>query len=131
MGAVDRLDQFRAYIKLEMKTGKFWHVMLWFILESALVNAYVLYKVIRQLANLEVKYSNFQLRVVVAQALAQEWKGMGYVFETQQGVGSPRTLLKIKPAKKVQVAFGLKKTTRFSSNDKHLSYMESIPKKKV
>jgi len=39
MGAVDRFDQFRAYIKLEQKSGKFWHPMMWFIFESALVNA--------------------------------------------------------------------------------------------
>ena len=46
MGAVDRFDQFRAYIKLELKSGKFWHPMMWFIIifESALVNAWVLYK---------------------------------------------------------------------------------------
>ena len=30
MGAVNRFDQFRAYIKLEMRTGKFWHVMFLF-----------------------------------------------------------------------------------------------------
>jgi hypothetical protein len=128
MGAVDRFDQFRAYIKLEMKTSKFWHVMLWFILESALVNAYVLYKLTRQLANLEIQYSHFQFRVAVARALAQEWEGMGCVFQPTKGVISPRTLLKTKPAKKVRVSFGLKKCTRFSSNDKHLSFMESIPK---
>jgi hypothetical protein len=108
MGAVDRFDQFRAYIKLEMKTSKFWHVMLWFILESALVNAYVLYKLTRQLANLEIQYSHFQFRVAVARALAQEWEGMGCVFQPTKGVISPRTLLKTKPAKKVRVSFGEK-----------------------
>ena len=28
MGAVDRFDQFRAYLKFEMRTGKFWHPMM-------------------------------------------------------------------------------------------------------
>jgi hypothetical protein len=43
MGAVDWFDQFRAYLKFEMRSGKFWHPMMWFIIESAMVNAFILY----------------------------------------------------------------------------------------
>lgn len=32
MGAVDRFNQFRAYIRLEMRTSKLWHVMMWFVI---------------------------------------------------------------------------------------------------
>jgi hypothetical protein len=93
---LNRFDEFRAYIRLEMRTGKFWHVMFWFIVESALVNAWILYKVTRELAFLEVEYTHFEFRVAIALALAQEWEDMGCVFIPQQGpaVSSPNTLLK-------------------------------------
>jgi hypothetical protein len=127
MGAVDRFDQFRAYIKLEMRTGKFWHVMFWFILESALVNAWVLYKQTRKLASLELEYSHFQFRVAVALALAKEWEDMGCVVQTQAAVSSPRLLLKMNTAKKIRVSFGAKEGTQFTSNDMNLSFLEKIP----
>jgi hypothetical protein len=50
MGGVDRFDQYRAYIRLEMRTGKFWFPMIWFLLESALVNAWIVYKATQELA---------------------------------------------------------------------------------
>jgi hypothetical protein len=77
MGAVDRFDQFRAYIKLEMSTGKFWHVMLWFIIESALVNAYILYKTTRECALLDLEYSHLEFCIAVVLALVSEWESMG------------------------------------------------------
>ena len=39
MGAVDLFDQFRQYIKLELRSRKFWHPLFWFIIESVLVNS--------------------------------------------------------------------------------------------
>ena len=69
MGAVDRFDQFRAYIRLEMRTGKFWHVMFWFVVESAMVNAYILYKITREFANLPVEYTHLQFRLAIVMAL--------------------------------------------------------------
>ena len=57
MGAVDLFDQYRSYIKLELRSGKFWHPMMWFIFESALVNLWVLYKCIREKAGLQVQYN--------------------------------------------------------------------------
>ena len=130
MGAVDTFDQFRSYIKLEMRTGKFWHVMFWFILESALVNAWILYRVSRELALLEVEYTHFQFRVAIALALAQEWEDMGCVFRPEAqttGVASPRTLLKRGAAHKVRVSFGAEASKRSTPNDMHASYLEKIP----
>ena len=39
MGGVDLFDQYRAYYKLQLRSFKYWHVMFFFILEAALVNA--------------------------------------------------------------------------------------------
>ena len=80
MGAVDRFDQFRAYLKFEMRTGKFWHPMMWFIMESAMVNAYILYKVTQEYAGLPLIYTHFQFRMAVCLALATEWEDMGCVY---------------------------------------------------
>ena len=43
MGGVDTFDQYRSYIKLDLRSRKYWHCMFWFIIEPALVNAWVLY----------------------------------------------------------------------------------------
>ena len=82
MGAADRFDQFRAYIKLELKSGKFWHPMMWFIFESALVNAWVLYKATRTAAGLPVEYTHLEFHIAIALALAAEWEGQGCVNRT-------------------------------------------------
>jgi hypothetical protein len=60
MGGVDTFDQYRSYIKLELKSYKYWHPMMWFILESALVNAWVLYIKTIKKAQLEQRYSHFE-----------------------------------------------------------------------
>ena len=56
--------------------------MFWFILESALVNACVLYKLTRKLACLELEYTHFQFRIAVALALAKECEDMVCAFQT-------------------------------------------------
>ena len=126
MGAVDRFDQFRAYLKLEMRTGKFWHVLFWFIIESALVNAFLLYKITRLFAGLEIEYTHLQFRVAVVLALVAEWEGMGCAFDSS--MNSPATDLTNKSAKQIRVKFGRNLATRFSG-DLHLRYMEDIPLK--
>ena len=127
MGGVDRFDQYRAYIRLEMRTNKFWHVMFWFIVESALVNAFVLYKVTRELAFLEVEYTNLEFRVAVILALVSEWESMGCSFSPDATVSSPSTQLKVKQAKKVRQTFGRNISARYSSFDLHMSNLEDIP----
>ena len=56
-------------------------------LESALVNAWILYKISRELAFLEVEYTHLQFRVAVSLALAQEWEDMGCVFNPNTACG--------------------------------------------
>ena len=52
MGGVDTFDQLRSYVKIEMRSLKFWHPMMYFIIESTMVNSWVLYKRNRELAGL-------------------------------------------------------------------------------
>lgn len=77
MGAVDRFDQFRSYVGLDMRSTKFWHPMMWFIIESSLVNAWVLYRATREKAGLPLQYDHFSFRRAIALALAAEWEDMG------------------------------------------------------
>jgi hypothetical protein len=129
MGAVDRFDQYRAYIRLEMRTAKFWHVMFWFIVESALVNSWILYKSTMKLAGLELAYTHLEFRLAIVLALAAEWEDMGCVFNPDNlANASPRSLLKIRPAKKVRASFGERENARYSSNDMHFSMLADIPK---
>ena len=128
MGAVDTFDQYRAYIRLEMRTSKFWHVMMWFIVESALVNSFILYKITRENANIPVELSHLEFRIAVVRALASEWEAMGCACQPA-GVSSPNSMLKRTNAKKARVSFGKESSGRFSANDCHLSNLEDIPKR--
>jgi Transposase IS4 len=128
MGAVDLFDQYRSYIALELRSRKFWHALMWFIFESALVNSWVLYKVTREAAQLPVTLSHFQFRRAIALALASEWENMGCRPGAFQG-SSPSDTMK-------QTAFArghLKAVTSLSfsdarfSPDKHVQFVAKIP----
>jgi hypothetical protein len=77
MGAVDVFVQFRSYIKLELRSGKYWHPILWFILESALVNVWVLYKATREAAGLAPEFTHLEFRISIALALAASGRQWG------------------------------------------------------
>ena len=127
MGGVDRFDQYRAYIKLEMRTGKFWFPMMWFLLESALVNAWIVYKATRELAGLPLQFTNFEFRVAIARSLAAEWESMGCAFMSSNSQFSPSDALKTTSARKLSALFGADKCTASSVEDYHLSFVENIP----
>jgi hypothetical protein len=59
MGAVDMFDQYRSYVKLDFRSRKYWHPLLWFIIESSLINAWLLYKTTVQKAGLPLLYNFF------------------------------------------------------------------------
>jgi hypothetical protein len=88
MGAVDLYDQYRSYIQIDMRSSKFWHPLFWLIVESALLNAWLLYKVKMEAANLPLQYSFFTFRKSVALALANEWGSKG-CSNVSPGVRSP------------------------------------------
>ena len=104
MGAVDTFDQYRSYIKLELRSGKFWHPMMWFIFESSLVNSWILYKLTMQQAELPLAHSHFTFRKSVALALAAEWESWGC---------SPKTTFE-SPTKVMQENHGKAARQRFS-----------------
>lgn len=106
MGAVDTFDQYRAYIKLEFRTGKFWHPMYFFIVESALINAWVLYVATRTLARLPLQFDHVQFRRSIAMSLAAEWEVMGCRNKAEDGpiASSPTTMLKtVKKGKRIHL----------------------------
>ena len=61
---------------MELRTRKFWHPLFWFILEAALIKAWLLYKAIRKLAMLPVEYTLFTFRKSIALVLVAEWEMM-------------------------------------------------------
>ena len=131
MGAVDTFDQFRAYIKLDLRSTKFWHPMFFFIIESAMINAWVLYKCTRELANLPLQYDHVQFRRSVALSLAAEWEAMGCCVGgyAEGSAASPTTKLKnVLPGKRVRlVPDSSASVGLFPSN--HLDFCEKIPLK--
>jgi hypothetical protein len=65
--------------------------MMWFIFESALVNAWVLYKCTREKANLPPQYTHLEFRVSIALTLAAEWEDMGCVIRTSGNIKLPHS----------------------------------------
>jgi Transposase IS4 len=123
MGAVDMFDQYRSYVQIELRSRKFWHPLFWFIIESALINSWLLYKASRKLALLPVEYTLFSFRKSIVLAMVSEWEAMGCRHKTQS------------PPKKMQTStqcrVHLKKIrenldTRFTAADGHLSFLSAI-----
>ena len=73
---------------LDVSARKFWQPMFWFIIESALVSAWVLYKAARKAANLPIQYTHLTFRRSIALALASEWEDMGCKSKVE-GATSP------------------------------------------
>jgi hypothetical protein len=106
VGVVDRFDQYRAYIRLKMRTSKFCHVMFWFVMELALVNSWVLYKCTRKAYGLDLDDSDIEFRVTIVLAMVAQWQNMGCVFDPNPlATASPNSLLKRRPAKNVRKSF--------------------------
>lgn len=108
-----------------MRSSKFWHPMMWFIIESALVNSWVLYKTYRDKAGLDLEYDHFTFRRSIALALASEWEDMGCV-QPQGDVSPPAAVLKAIPKnKRAKISAIRCPEDRF--NSPHTSFEERIP----
>jgi Transposase IS4 len=130
MGGVDRFDQYRSHLKLEVRSRKFWHPMFWFIIEAALVNSWVLYKCTCELAGMTLKYTHFTFRKSITLALAAEWESMKCTNRPKIEPGSPNTIMKTASQKQVRVHLKqVIKENRFSTPDRHIAYLEKIPVK--
>ena len=130
MGAVDMFDQYRSYVKIELRSRKFWHPLFWFIIEAALINAWLLYKATRELALLPLEYTLFTFRKSVALALVAEWESMGCKHRTC--LLTPTKQMQQNPAPSRSHLSHLKKLNleeriRFTSPDGHLSACQKIP----
>ena len=110
-----------------MRTGKFWFPMMWFLFESALVNAWIVYKATRELAGLPLEFNNFEFWVSIARSLASEWEMMGCVFQSSNAEFSPTVALKTTKAHKLSALFGAENRYASSGDDCHLSHAENIP----
>jgi hypothetical protein len=88
---VDVFDQYRSYLRFDLTCRKFWHPIFWFVMESALINSWILYKVTRIKANLPVVLDHVGFRISVILALANEWEKRGCTsFDIAE---SPTTML--------------------------------------
>ena len=126
MGGVDTFDQYRSYISLEMRSGKFWHPMMWFIIESALVNAWVLYSTTREKAQLPFNFTHLEFRRAIVLAVASEWESMG-CGNRERVVCSPATEYAKFCAKKARRLVPTNIGDRFIAPDKHGAHCERIP----
>jgi hypothetical protein len=129
MGAVDLFDQYRSYIGLDFRSNKYWHPLMWFIFETALVNSWILYKTTCEAAKVPLKYNHFQFRRSIALALAKEWEMMGC-----RPCAFPVTTPTKKWKQSVKRArFHLRKGAKLNFQgetdtlEKHLSQMQKIP----
>jgi hypothetical protein len=129
MGAVDMFDQYRSYVQIELRSRKFWHPLFWFIIESALINAWLLYKATREKAMLPLEYTLFTFRKSVALALAAEWEMMGCKHQTPI-VSPSKSMHNSKGQSRHHLRkLNMSEGTRFIAPDKHLSKCEPIPLK--
>jgi hypothetical protein len=121
-------NQYRSYTQIDLRSRKFWHPLFWFILESALVNSWLLYKASCQLEKVELRYTFFSFKKSVALALASQWEKMG--CRNFNPAESPSQKLRTTSHVKAHL-FAKSKTdlfgTRFTEKDKHLSHRQKIP----
>jgi Transposase IS4 len=131
MGGVDTFDQYRSYIKLELKSNKFWHPMMWFVFESALVNSWILYKSTMQQAGLECEYTHFTFRKAIALALASEWESWG--CSPKVALESPSKVMRENHGRSARQRFSTdtssNRSNRYNCPNKHVMYKEKIPLK--
>jgi hypothetical protein len=104
--------------------------MFWFIVEAALVNSWVLYKVTCELGGYPLEYTHFTFRQSIALALASEWEKLKRMTVPGTENQSPTKMMRSGNSKQVRIH--LKQDTqdqRISSPDKHISFLEKIPPK--
>jgi hypothetical protein len=127
MGGVDTFDQLRSYIKMDMKSLKFLHPMMYFIVESALVNAWVLYKSNRSNAGLPLQYTAVELQKAICLALASEWEDMGCSFRPSNKSPTKDVAQNRQHKARRSISIAMDNGDRYTAPDKHVSYLESFP----
>jgi Transposase IS4 len=126
MGGVDLFDQYRSYINLELRSVKFWHPMMWFLFESALVNSWVIYQQTMKQADKPTTFSHFEFRRAIALALASEWESMGCF--PANSTTSPTKSFQSSHARTARLSFSISPTEdRYTCPQKHVTYKEKMP----
>lgn len=62
MGCVDKADMLKSYYEINRKSKKWWHRILWHLLDVTLVNAFIIY--CQLFSQSKMKLKNFRLSVV-------------------------------------------------------------------
>jgi hypothetical protein len=132
LGGVDLLDQYRSYYKLELRSLKYWHPMFFFILETAIINAWVLYRETMSKRKLPLQFTLREFRMQLALGLAKEWEEMGCTLGVDNTI--PQTPTKKFKAAVAQVRVHLRGKDIFTeqqveSSTQHDSFMAKIPEK--
>jgi hypothetical protein len=125
MGGVDLFDQYRAYYKLQLRSFKYWHVMFFFILEAALVNAWVVDSQSRKMAQVPLEFSHFEFRLSIAKQLAEEW--LNKPISSPTAKKSPLKHFKVAVKASQHLVAGVGHETRFTCPKKHLHHRVQTP----
>lgn len=84
MGGVDHFDHFRASYPLGRKSRKNWHRLFWFLLEAAVINAYIVYMTTHS----ERRNTHKEFRLRLGRGLINNFtsrKKIAPVFKTKKG----------------------------------------------
>ena len=68
MGGVDKADQFGVYYSFDRKSVKWWHKLMFWLLEVSIVNTYILY---RETVVSPLLHADFRRNLVVG--LCEQW----------------------------------------------------------
>ena len=71
MAGVDLNDQLRSYYPIGRKSHKWWRSCFWYLLEVAVLNAYIIYKTTARSPGSKV-LSHFQFHLELARSLCKE-----------------------------------------------------------
>jgi len=112
MRGVDVADQMRGTYTTQVRSKKWWHRLFYFLLDTAVVNSYVLYKSMCATLGFKPKtHLNFQLKLV--EELCAPWKAKrGCVSKWQMSVPAVHGLTSTKLRRKCQYCGVLPRTGR-------------------
>ncbi|GFO31163.1 PiggyBac transposable element-derived protein 4-like [Plakobranchus ocellatus] len=69
MGGVDRQDQLRSYYSIGRKIKKWWRCCFWFLVQTAVINSYIMYKNMPRPPHTPEPMSHFLFHLDIARSL--------------------------------------------------------------
>ena len=121
MGGVDRHDQLRSYYPIGRKSHKWWRCCLWFLIEVAALNAYILYKNMpRPPTSKPVSHFNFHMDIARSLMKGSSRKRRQVEVPAAGGLAVPGTSVEHRrirlPGRKKQCFQCRQKNIRYESN---------------